>query len=108
MVLVLTGALVVLAVATIAFAVAMGAARTVQRARARRHVGVYRVRIGPARGRGIDGDDLDGDETSLDAARARARAHLLARDVDGAVAFVLAARDDGEWDVVDRIDVLAR
>jgi len=106
MVLLLTAGLVLLAGLIAVFAVSLAVGKLVQGWRARRHCGLYRVRIGPAAGRGRDGTDLEEDLQSLDDARAVAREVLVESRQPNHVAFVLAARDDGEWDVVDRIDVL--
>jgi len=106
MVLLLTAGLVLLAVLIGLFAVSIAAGKLLQLWRARRHYGLYRVRVGPAAGRGRDGTDVEQDLESLDDARVLAREVLVQGDQPGHVAFVLAARDDGEWDVVDRIDVL--
>ena len=67
--------------------------------------GPYLVRIGPAKGRGRDGDDLEERFDSLDAARSAAEQALLGWP-ERAVAHVLGQRTDGDWDVVDRVEVL--
>jgi len=106
MVLALSFALAVLAFLILLYLIALTWGRVVQAVRRRHHVGTYRVRIGPSDARGFEGDDLDDDFASLPEARAAAKATLLELDRDADVAFVLAERDDGEWDVVDRVDVL--
>ena len=106
MVLILTGALALLAFVILLYVIALTAGRVLQSIRARRHVGVYRVRIGPPDARGYEGDDLDDDFPSVSHARQAGRDELVGGGPAGHVAFILAERDDGEWDVVDRIDVL--
>lgn len=110
---VLSLCLVLLGLATTLFIILLFAARILQRFRARSHVGRYRVRIGPASGNGRTGSDLGDELNTVAEARERATSALVAIAPDdefatgsGDVAFILAARDDGGWDVVDRIDVL--
>ena len=107
MVLVLSAVLAVLGFVILLFLVALTGGRVLQVVRRRHHVGTYRVRIGPGDARGFEGDDLDGDFGSLAEARTAAKTTLLELDGGSDVAFVLAERADGEWDVVDRVDVLA-
>ena len=105
--LILSFALAALAFVILVYLAALSGGRVVQAVRRRHHVGTYRVRIGPADGRGSEGDDLEDEFTSLEEARDAASATLLEIERDADVAFVLAERDDGEWDVVDMVDVLS-
>ncbi len=107
MVLILTAALVLLAGVVVVFLVALLASRVLLGFRSRRHVGVYRVRVGPASDGGVTGEDLDESFSSPAEAREGANRHLLGAPTGVDVAFVLAERDDGGWDVVDRVDVVA-
>lgn len=111
--LVLSLGLVVLGLGTVISVVALFTGHLTQRVRARRHTGTYRVRIGSASGRGRAGFDVDGELRSIAEAREYARSELVAVASDDEldktadeVAFILAARGDGGWDVVDRIDAL--
>lgn len=94
-----------LGAAIVLFGVALFVANKLNDRRAQSVVGPYLVRIGPAKSRGRDGDDLEQRFDSLDEARVAANEALLGRP-ERAVAHVLGQRSDGEWDVIDRVEVL--
>jgi hypothetical protein len=98
----------VLGAGILVFGVMLFVANRVQRRRVANVVGPYLVRIGTRHGKGRDGDDLvDQFETLVDA-RLAAQAALLASELDEIAGFVLGARADGHWDVIDRVDVLTK
>jgi hypothetical protein len=99
-------ALGVLAVAILGFGAALLIARRVMKRRIASIVGPYLVRVGPAKGRGREGTDLEHEFDTLADAQEAARSALLTWPDDDVSAFVLGCRADDEWDVVDRVDVL--
>jgi hypothetical protein len=106
-ILILSAALALLAALILLYSLALMTGKVLQRVRARHHVGEYRVRIGAPDARGFDGIDLENDFVSVAEAKVGALEALLKAADSTDVAFVLARRDDGEWDVVDRVDVLS-
>ncbi len=95
-----------LAAAILLFSVALFVSRRILKHRLANVAGPYLVRIGLPGGRGRDGDDLDTTFETLEEARQAATAALLTHEDDAVVAFVLGQRDDQQWDVIDRVDVL--
>ncbi|MCP4963358.1 MAG: hypothetical protein GY925_29335 [Actinomycetia bacterium] len=94
-----------LGAAILLFGLGLFVANRVNRRRLAGVSGPFLVRVGSPKGRGRDGEDLDDRFESLDEARAAAQEALLTRS-DELVAHVLGQRPDGQWDVVDRVDVL--
>ncbi len=99
--------LVLTALVVLALAGSLAGARLTARFRRRRWTGEYRVRVGPAADRGLTGDDVGQVYRDPLSAR-RAAEEILADEPVGPVrraGYVLALRNDGEWDVAEVVQI---
>lgn len=97
-----------LALLILGFWVTLMVTRQIVKRRLENVVGPFLVRVGPPKGRGRLGTDLPERFETLDGAKEAATAALLVHPNDEDVGYILGRRDDDQWDVVDRVDVLTK
>ncbi len=97
-----------LAVLILGFSLTLMVTRQIVKRRLDNVVGPFLVRLGPPKGRGRQGQNLPDRFDTLEAAQEAATAALLGHPNDDDVAYILGRREDDQWDVVDRVDVLTK